>query len=341
MSPSRQSSNAPVYRDVVSRAFRTAWNERRFWPLAFCAALLLSGGMYDVIWRATQNITSQGVILTAGGSRVAMIGAAFGSALRGKADLLNVANTFEIVLTMAILLLALAAFSCIAQGGLVYALGATQRGSKPTLQEAIHVGAGAFWPIVALNALVITSLWVIRFLISFALHLALASTTGANWLFYLVSYIVFIGVVFSISMVELFALNAMVLQGAPVADAIVRGYVTFKKHWMVAVETTALLFVVALGIWAVFLCLYFILMVPLFAAVIAASVLQSQGLLQATMGIGIAVFILGIFAATAFTTQFQYATWTYLYRRVGEGGVLPKLHRWARALSGHYTVPQS
>jgi hypothetical protein len=340
MSLSRRPSNAPVYRDVLSRALRTAWSERRFWPFAFCAALLVSGGTYDVIWKATDGIKNQGVILTQNGSRLSDLGHAFVNGLR-TAPLLGIANGLEVVLVVAILLLALAAFSCICQGALVYSVGALHRGTDTTNLQALRIGAGAFWPIAALNALVVGTLWILRFLVAFAMHLALGSTTGANWLLYLVSYVLFIALVFVIYMVQVFALNAMILQGAPVADAIARGYAAFKKHWVVAVETSLLLFLIACGVWAAFICVYFILLVPLFAAVIAASVLQSQLMLQLVMGIGFAVFILSIFAATAFTTQLQYATWTYLYRRIGEGGVVPKIHRFFRMLSGSYHVPSN
>jgi len=339
MSPTRRPSNAPVYRDVLSRAVHTAWHERRFWPLAFCAALLASGGTYDVIWKATETIKNQGLILTNGSTRLGELGTSFARALGGSAPLLGIANGLEVVMTVAIILVAFAAFSCICQGALVYAVGAIHRGTPTTFKEALGVGAGAFWPIAALNALVLATLWILRFLVALALHLALGNTTIGNWFLYLASYVVFIAIVFVIYMVHIFALNAMILQGAPVADAIVRGYMTFKKHWVTAIETTALLFLAAIGIWAIFVCLYFILMIPLFAAVIAASVLQSQAMLQAIMGIGLAAFIFSLFAATAFTTLLQYSTWTYLYRRLGEGGVLPKLHRFVRMLSGSYSVP--
>jgi hypothetical protein len=37
----------------------------------------------------------------------------------------------------------------------------------------------------------------------------------------------------------------------------------------------------------------------------------------------------------------QYATWTLLYQRLGEGGALPKVHRWVRQFVHGFHVPGS
>jgi hypothetical protein len=193
---------------------------------------------------------------------------------------------------------------------------------------------------VALNALALSTLWILRFLTAFPLFLAVDQSSQAMWLLYLVSFMVFMMFTFAVSIVQIFALNAMVLQGASVSDALIRGYVLFKKHWVVTVETAVLLFLIAVGISILFIGLFMIATIPFIAIIIAASALKSATLLYGTIGVGLALLLVGLFVVSSFATQFQYATWTYLYRRLGEGGVLPKLHRWYRALSGSYIVPQ-
>ena len=332
--------DAPVYREVLSHAFHTAWEQPRFWLLAFFSALLLTAGTYDVILRAFISVRDLSIYIQLGGiPDTTPLRLAFSSALSGFDNLVRVTVGIQAVIAVAVILVALAALSCICQGGLVFALGALKRGGRPTLGEAIRVGGGAFWPVAALNALVITTLWILRFLAAFPLFLAIERTTPGNWFLYLLSFLVFIAISFVISIVQIFALNAMILQGAPVHEAIVRGYAMFKKHWIVAVETALLLFVIAIGIALLCMGLFFVLILPLFAMVIAAGVLQSRLLLMGAMGISLAAFFVGLFVVAAFVTQFQYATWTFLYRKLGEGGVLPKLHRFARAIAGNYKVP--
>ncbi|MBP9864238.1 hypothetical protein KBC54_02195, partial [Patescibacteria group bacterium] len=57
---SRQSSHAPLYRTVIQDALRTAWVHKQFWPLAFFAAILMTGGTYDVMLRTVSVLTQQG-----------------------------------------------------------------------------------------------------------------------------------------------------------------------------------------------------------------------------------------------------------------------------------------
>lgn len=336
MSSSRRQLGGPVYRDVLSRALRAAWEERRFWPLAFCASLLLSGGIYDVIWKAFNSISDQSVLINLPTNQAQVIGRSFSSAFTGAANVISVITGLQAVIVVAIFLIALAALSCICQGALVYALGAIHRGNQPNVREALRVGGAAFWPIAALNALSLTTIWILRFLIAFSLSLTLSSAAWFNGLMYFGSFLLFGALVFVMSLIQIFALNALILQGAPINEAILRGYLLFKKHWIVALETTGLLLLLAMFVGVVFLCLYLLMTIPLIAAIIGASVMKSPGLLYGAMGVGLVLFFLGTMAATAFLTQLQYATWTLLYRRLGEGGVLPKLHRWVRDISGGY-----
>lgn len=333
-----QRPQGPVYRDVLALAFRTAWHERRFWPLAFFASLLLTSGAYDVILRAAEQVSDYGLAFGPDASRVETVRAAFAVAIGPGSDLVGILSGLQAVIVVAIIFVALAALSCVCQAGLVYAIGASRRGLKTSVPDAFRVGGGAFWPVVALNALALSTIWILRFLAAFPLFLALDRSSSSIWLLYVVSFLVFIAISFIVSIVQIFALNALVLQGAPVGDAIVRGYMLFKKNWVVTVETALLLLVIAIGIGTLFLGVYLILLVPMFAAVVSAALLQSEILLYGAMGLGLALFFIGIFVVTSFLTQFQYATWTFLYRKLGEGGVLPKLHRWARAIAGTYGV---
>ncbi len=316
----------PVYRDVLANAFRAAWKDWRYWPLAFLASLLLTAGSYDVLWKAVLSIHQQGTALLYPQNQL-------------RVDLLfSSPYGLQVVLFVSLLFLAVAALSCMAQGGLVYALGGAKRGKRPTLKAAFLFGGSAFWPLAALNALVFASLWVLRFLVALPLFLALQQTTALTWLLYIVSFLSFLALSFVVSIVHIFALNAMLLQGASVSAALTRGYAVFKQNWMVTLETAALLFCLASALSLAAVGIFFILMIPFLAAVILAGVLHSKILLAVTLGVLLALFLVGLFVLAAFIIQFQYATWTYLYRRLGEGGVLPKLQRWMRALVGSTTV---
>lgn len=326
----------PVYREILAHAFRAAWREKRYWPLAIFASLLLSAGSYDVLLNAVDAIGSQATRF--GASAVSSLN--LQSAMAGTNSVFVWMAGLQASIAVALVFLAFVILSIISQGGLVYALGAVKRGKRPTLGEAFRVGGGAFWPVAALNAVILSTLWILRFLIAFPLYLAIEQTTPGTWFLYFLSFLVFMALSFVVTLIHIFALNAMILQGAPVAVAIVRGYETFKRHWVVSVETALLLFIVAVATTSTAIVAFFFCSVPLIAALIAATASGSMAIFATVLGVGLALLLLALLSVASFLTQLQYATWTFLYRRIGEGGTLPKIHRWVRNLFGVTAVPQ-
>lgn len=330
----------PVYREVLKHAFHTAWHDRRYWILSLLAGILVTAGSYDVLWRAVTAITTEGHLLssTMGDTIVRTFANAESSVAW---NVVSVIGGIEALMLMAIVGIAVATVSCIAQGGLVYALGAKKRGQDATLSDAFRVGSRALWPIVALNVLVFAVIWILRFLAALPLFLALQYTTTSTYFVFLLSFAVFVPLSFLIAIIQIFALNGMILQGAPIGDAVRRGYLMFKKNWVVVIETAVIQAAVSMGIWFLCILAFLILMIPSFILVLTAAVVQSTALFSMALLLGTLITIAGLIAAAAFTIQLQYATWTYLYRRLGEGGVVPKLHRIVRNLTGVFRVPQS
>ncbi len=332
-------ADSPVYREIISHAIKTAWKEKRFWPLAFFASLLLTGGTYDIILKVIRAASEQGAYFKQTAVGLSEIKIVLSNVVTDPANILGLASGLQAVLAVALIFLTLAAVSCVSQAGLVYAIGSLKRGGRPSLSDAFRVGGGAFWPVLALNALTLSTLWILRFLVAFPLYLALDEKTVASQILYLISFFVFISLSFVVSIIQIFALNAMVLQGAPVSEALIRGYNLFKKNWIITLETALLLLIMAVGTIALLISILSLAILPLLAAVISAAVLQSSFVFYGALGTGLVLFFLGILLTSSFLTQLQYATWTYLYRKIGEGGVLPKLHRWYRALTHVYSVP--
>jgi len=330
-------SHGPVYREVVKQAALAAWHERRLWPIAFIASFLFTAGAYDILWKAFDTVSSQGVSLTERGQIVTSIGAGFVSAAQHAGSLVNVVFGIQFLLIVTILIVAIAAFACVSQGALIYTLGVRHRGESTSLTDALRVGGKAFWPIAALNAITLSTLWVLRFLSAVPLAMNLASGGNSHWVLYFFSFIIFCGLQLIITIVQTFAMNAMILQGASAAQALIRGYDLFKRHWVVAVETAILQTLIAIGAFITFCGLIFIAIIPIVMAIITSAQIDSAALYYLSIGIGFGLIFLACCTGIAVLTQFQYATWTYLYRRLGEGGVIPKLHRIYRAVTGRYS----
>lgn len=331
-------TSGAVYREVLNSAFAVAWRERRYWLLALFASLLLTAGSYDILLRIVSGITVQGSMFISGGASTASV--SLGGVVSDVATFMNALTALQVVLLLTIILASIAAFSCVCQAALVYAIGSAHRNKRPSLGDTLRVGGLAFWPVATMNALVIAVSWVLRFLVAVPLFLALVSTTQQAFLLYLVSFIVFVPLAFFISIIQIFALNALVLQGAPIADAIIRGFTVVKKHWVAVIETALLLFLISIGIAAIYAGACFIFLMPVIVGIATAAVFASTGLFYAILGATLALFIACTIIAVAFTTQLQYAAWSLLYRKLGEGGAVPKIHRWIRSVFGILAIPQ-
>lgn len=333
--PSKTHAHEPVYRHVLRQAWHFAWREKRYWFLAFFASFLLTAGSYDIIGNSYLHVLQQNEIMSG------MNGSLLNVDWNGMGGITNILSAFEWVIIVCVIILAMLAFSCVAQGALVYCIGAARQGDKSSVRKALGIGARAFWPVATLNVMVLLVYAVAKFLIAAFLNIALADGSVLMGLVYIAVFVLLMALVFAITIIQIFALNAMILQGASVSDAIMRGYVLFVRHWVVSVETALLLAVVSILFNFIITYILFIGAVPFVLAVITASVVQSPVMFWGVIilaGFGLlAVFL----ASVAFLAQLQYACWTFLYRRLGEGGVLPKLHRIARSIFSGYSVPQN
>ena len=322
----------PVYREVISEALKTAWYGWRYWPLALFASLLLTAGTYDTLPRSLDAISQQSQLF-ANSVTMQNIQSALHTAFQGS-DTLSMIVGLQVVVTFLILVLAFLIFSCVSQAGLIYSIGVMKRGERPPVAEAIRVGGGVFWPVASVNLVSIVVQWILRFLIAIPLWLALSAPSVGSRLLYLAAFLLFTWLSFIVTIIEIFALNAIILQGRSVRDAFIHGYLLFKQNWVVAIETAAVLFLLAFAFGAAAVILFFVALVPVFAAMIAAAVAHSTGLFYGVIGCGVALVFCGLLAFAAFLTQLQYATWTHLYRRLGEGDVIPKIKRWFQSLFG-------
>ena len=334
-----RSQEMPIYREVLRDALQAAWQHKHFWPLAFVASMLFSAGGYDVFLHAANFSSMQSFAIAANQSRFSNLGMGIVNAWTQSGNTLGVLFGIQVVLFVALLMIVVMAFACVCQGALVFALGVAKRGEEPKIALALKVGASAFWPVAALNAMSISVIWILRFFAVLPMALLLTSNpTREAWILDLVSFIVFFGLQFVIMIVQGFALNAIVLQGTAPAEAIRRAYDLFKRHWVVAVETTAILAVIAALIVITFFGLVFVLGIPLVIAIIASALVNSASLYYGAVAVFTVALVFLAVCSLSFLVQMQYATWTYLYRRLGEGGAVPKLHRIYRLLTGSYPI---
>lgn len=327
-----------VYRPVLRDALITAWQEKRLWPFAIFAAMLLSGSVADVFWSTLNTLAPQASILSAvvpfwqkaatAWSNLSMTELVIGSL---QAFLLA---TFGLLVVFALI-----AASAISQAVLVYVIGARRRGKPVFIRDAMTVGARSIWPVLVLNILALATLIATRSLIAIVLSMAIGAPSTILYGLYLLSFIVFTAIGVCATIVQIYALNAMILQGATLLQAIVRGWNVLRRHWIISLETIALLFVISAGAYVLMIASGALLVTPFIILIITSVALGSETLFFLTTITFILLFVGILLSVLGMTVLVQYAAWIYLYRIFGEGGFLPKVHRLVRSFFHQTGIP--
>lgn len=310
------SAHQPLHREVIASAAQTAWNERRYWPLAAGAALVFGAGGYDLGWRAARAL--------------ALMGTALSEHVPTAFPALNPWHTVMAgpwILGFAIVLLALGAMAVACQGGLIFALGAAREGKAPTIHQAFNAGVKSFWKVLALDAALLGAIWLLRFFVALALSLALETLSPGAKALYAASFVFFGILQFAGFILLIFTLHRAVLHRDGVAEAFPRAYALLKRHWLVAGETLLLLLASALGVFVFTLGGIFLMTIPAFFGYLLALAVGSPALFTLATWFVVLTTGLILVGAVSFLTQLQYAVWTELWTRIAEGRATPKLHR--------------
>ena len=143
-------SHEPVYRDVLKHALLSAWRDRRYWPLAFLASVLLVGSSYDIMLRSVDSIGAKSVAF--GTAHLPDLSVPLNAIARDPFNIFNAAFALQVLLAIAVIVLGFLALACIAQAGLVFAptrsgsaarhSGRSPRSTRSPLRPS---GSSAFW----------------------------------------------------------------------------------------------------------------------------------------------------------------------------------------------------
>lgn len=330
--------NEPVYRPILRDAFAFAWKEKRYWIIALFAAILMSGSVFDVIWGSVNSLTAQASLV---GFAIPLWQKAVGTWTHLSLSELIIGSLRTLLVTgYTLLFLFIAtALSVIAQSTLVHAINLTHRGKKINFMESIRVGARSMWPVFVLNLIAIAALLACRGLIAIAMGFAYQTSSTLWFSLYLVTFILFTLLSISVFIIQIFAMNAMILQGATLAQSIERGIEILKRHWITAAEVAAILFLISVGLFAIAIAGGMLLSIP-FVVCLGISMLVGSGTLMLfTTLIFFALYAIFLGASVGFSILLHYATWTSMFRAFGEGGILPKIHRLTRSLINHTDIP--
>lgn len=315
-----------LYRVILPEAIRDAWSRRYLWPIALFASLLYTGGIYDVLLTSFREAQKKSLAMTGDSLPPAL--SILWEGVRNASDGFMIAGIIQSMLVALVIIGSITALSIICQGALTFGLGGSIRGRAPLFKESITVGSRYALRILALNVITLFFGWLAKFIFFIPYGLSQTNpTTGLGVLaatggiFYALSII-------ALASIHFFALNAIILQDAHVNEALVRAWQLLKKGWLNVLEIGVLLFLIGAGILMAGAVAFTIMALPTFLLMAVAALMGSSVFVY----IGFTIFVLLFFTTTLLAgmiaVTFQYATWHRLFIRLGEGGALPKLHRW-------------
>lgn len=320
-----------LYRVIIPDAFRDAWARRYIWPLALFAGLLYTGGIYDVLLTTFREAGRTSLGITTGG-----IPPALTILYQGFAAAPNAVAALGLIQSIAVAVViigAIVGLSVISQGALAFGLGGLIRGRAPLFGESVTVGTRYAWRVLALNIVTLFLGWLAKFF--FLVPYGLSQTnpvTGLGVLAAIGAFLYAVSVV-ALAAIHLFALNAIVLQDAHVTESLQRAWHLLRQGWLNALEIGTILFLIGAGILAAGALAFVLMALPIFLLMAAAALMNSTVIVYIGFILFVSLFFVTTFIAGMLAITFQYAAWHRLFIRLGEGGALPKIHRWWLSLS--------
>ncbi len=326
-----------VYRPIIKEAFKISWRNKFLWFFGLFAALIGSGGAYNLGAGNLGKVETYGIWLS--DFKAFLLNWQFN--LKGF-SLSEVWTNFGIsglffMLAGILILVFLLWLAVSAQAGLAYGSGEIVNGRKTNFQAVFKRGTEKFWQVLLLNIIFNFGLLVV--LIIFALPffiLYMSATDDSLWqtMLILVSFVVWVPLAVVFSIIIRYALIYCVNKGEKLGEALSKGVELFGKHWIVSLEVGLILFFLnlitglAMAILMVFVALPFVLLGAI------AVQLSSATFFWLVVILGVLTFVALLFVYGAVWNVFVMTVWVLLFERITKGVVYSKILRWANSLVG-------
>ncbi len=327
----RKNKNAlrPLYRDIVPSALQSAWQDRWLWPFAIVASLLHTGGIYDTILMTMRHVRRFGSSIMSADVPVPIEQAWL--KVTGAAGIMPAIGSIQSILFALVFVGAILGLAVICQGALVFGLGGRVRGRRPQFQECLTVGAREFGKILVLNLITLGLIWLGKFFMILPWSRAVAGSEVGMIALFIGTSLLYMVLVVALTAIHFFALNAIILQEAHVTEALEHGVQMLKQGWLAVLELALILFLFGAAVLGAGFLAFTMAGIPIVLVIMAAALLGQTGLVTLGWSVATILFFVIILTAGGFTVTFQFAAWHRLFLRLGEGGVVSKIHRWMHA----------
>ncbi|MDO8668137.1 MAG: hypothetical protein Q7K35_03490 [bacterium] len=324
----------PFYRNILKQSWKLTWKNKYLWVFGIFAALLGNGYGLEILFNnaygdsgqslfpAWQRIVSTGVFSA---KTYSNIGNLF------KNDTLNIMIYLVILLIVLAILIFLVWLVVVSQAAVVASSAAIIKQKKSSLREGMDSGRLNFWPVLALNILTKTVIYMMFAVISLPIIFSQESF-NAN-LFYVLALIIAAPLAIILSFIMKYAIAYVIIYGSKAGQALKQSWQLFKDNWLISLEMAVILFfinflvglgtilaILALAVPFLFLGLLFYYSLALVGSWLIV-ILALTGFLSIIMIVGASLSV------------FQIASWTSLFLELDKKRGTSKLVRIVNSLA--------
>lgn len=317
------------YRSLLKQAWSVSWKHKYLWFFGLFASIVASGGTWEyqmMTQGLSQNmidgsLSSLGNILT-----VSDLVKNFGL---GLVDLFH--YDFWVILSaltllfLTIFILVFSVWLAVSSEAALVAdskklLNSKKKNLDLTIQAGITEGHRHFWPVLFLNLLNKVLVAFVFFLMSLPLIFMVISNNTILMVVYTIFFVIFTPLSMGLYLMFKYAIGYNVLNDKSFVASVESGWKLFLKNWLVSLEMAVILFIINFLASCVALIFMAIFLLPLLLLGILFNLTWLIILI-------IMVALIIVITLGSLLTTFQTATWTNLFLRLKDKGVLAKLER--------------
>lgn len=329
-----------LYRPILWRSWQITRRFKGLWIFGFFAAILGSGGEYEIITRLFYSPANQSDVIT---QLIAVFQAGLATGDGGNfwsnftsavaSDPLGFLTLFAII----IVTLALIAFffwiAIISQIGLTHNISSIHKNRRPTLSEGVDVGIKNFWPVTVINI----AFKLITFILLVALGSQILSLTSVGILgrvAYALLFVFLIVIIFTLDFLAKYQMYFIILKKQTLVPAFKSAWSLLRRYWLISIEMSLILFIAY--VIAVFIVLVLgtaVLSVPF---VIGYYYSLSPYIIFGSSILSLIILFTFSLWVTAVVITFRWASWTILFNRLIGGDPMSKLVRSSQNIPQYF-----
>ncbi len=312
-----------VYRSLLTDALRVAWGRKQLWVFGLFAALLSTGGAWEMTAKNFRHLSAM-----RDASLAAMRGTLGAKRMFGGfvQDALSLDPTRASMIAGFVIVAGLLAIvaSVVSQGALVAGTGKKEIADP----EAVAASKRSFADLLLLNLLHKAAHGIVTLIAVVPLFALVERPSTQDILATSATCLVVFPLTIVISTLFMLASADMVQKNTHALDAVHHAVRAWRAHWLAAFELGLILFVSMIATGILFVLSVALLSIPFAVVVSVALAFANATAFLIVNVLGAFLLVLLLFGFVGMVTTFQYAAWVRFYElATGKKRMVSKTHR--------------